>query len=102
MSEKVFAVFFDAKMKTYIDRKQYVSFVKQLKGDGFCMLQKSIYYKFCVDSSSLKSQSERIKRFTPDTIQAIILSIPPQSFNDGVYFNCKKPVFLKNKSIVRI
>ena len=102
MSEKIFVVFFDAKMKTYTDRKQYSSFVKQLKGDGFCMLQKSIYFKLCVDSSSLKSQSERLKRFTPDTIQTIILSISPQSFNDGVYFNCKKPDFLKNKSIICI
>lgn len=100
MTEKVFIVLFDAKMKTYTDRRQYIDFLKLLKRNGFRLLQKSVYLKFCVDSSSLKTQSNKIKQFTPNNIRVIILEIPLRVFANGSYFNCKSPELLKNKTIV--
>ena len=102
MSGKVFVVLFDAKMKTLTDRRQYLSFIKLLKREGFALLQKSVYIKFCVESLSLKSQSCRIKKFTPANIQAIILSMPVNMLIEGVYLNCKNPEFIENKKIICI
>ena len=102
MNGKVFVVLFDAKIKTSTDKRQYLSFVKLLKRDGFTLLQKSVYIKFCVESLSLKSQSCRIKNFTPVNIQAIILAIPVNTLLEGAYLNCESPEFIENKKIICI
>lgn len=102
MNGKVFIVLFDAKMKTSTNKRQYLSFTKLLKRDGFILLQKSVYIKFCVESLSLESQSCRIKKFTPANIRTIILSMPVNMLLEGVYLNCEKPEFIENKSIICI
>ena len=89
-------------MKTYADRKQYASFVKLLKREGFSLMQKSVYIKFCVSTLSLETQSKRIQQFTPSNIQVVVLSVPEKTFTSGVYFNCQVPRLLKNKSIICI
>lgn len=99
MSEKVFFVLFDAKIKTSAEKKQYCLFVKHLKREGFSLMQKSVYIKYCVDSLSLKVQSGRIKRFTPNNIQVIILSVSKQAFVNGAYYNCRCPQLQANKSV---
>ena len=99
MSEKVFFVLFDAKIKTSAEKRQYCLFVKRLKREGFSLMQKSVYIKYCVDSLSLKVQSGRIRRFTPNNIQVIILSVSKQAFVNGTYYNCRCPRLQENKSV---
>lgn len=102
MSEKVFILFFDAKMITYTQRKQCASFVKEIKRNGFSLLQKSVYIKNCVDNTTQKVQIERIKTITPPNVKVVLLSISVLALQKGGYLNCSIPFFYKNRTIICI
>ena len=102
MKDKVFIAFFDAKSKTYTDRKYYQEFIKKLKGEGFLMLQKSVYVRYMSGSRTLVEEAERIKKFTPKTVKLCLLSLSAEIFTSMVWLNCSLPDILHKDDIICI
>ena len=102
MKDKIFIAFFDALMKTYTDRKNYQKFLKNLKGEGFLMLQKSVYVRYVGGSRTLKAEAERLKRITPSTIKLCVFSISPEVFTSMIWLNCSLPDIVKKEDIICI
>ena len=102
MKDRVFVVFFDAKMKTYTDRKNYQTFSRALKGEGFLMLQKSVYMRYVRGNRTLKAEADRIKKITPSTIQVCLFSITAEVFTSMVWLNCPLPEIVDRRDIICI
>lgn len=81
---------FDAAMKTALDRKKYSNFLKQLKGKGYIMLQKSVYYSFNRSNISFESEARNIKKIVYSDIKVRMLSLPIKYILDMKNFNCEK------------
>ena len=60
MKEKIFVLFFDAKMETVVQRKEYQSFLKEIKKIGYIILQKSVYIKHVCDDQRLKEETKKM------------------------------------------
>ena len=90
MYDKIFLVFFDAKMKTYTQRKAYQNFVKKLKGSGYSMLQKSVYYRRYIGTCEADHIC-KIKNFTPPSVQVRILLLSDKKFSTMENVNCELP-----------
>ena len=50
-------LFFDLPMVTKTDQRRYRKFIKFLTGDGYIMLQYSVYCKLCINNDSVKKYS---------------------------------------------
>ncbi len=55
-------LFFDLPTKTKQDLREYRSFVKYLKNDGYLRVQYSVYAKLCINKDSAKQQQIGLKR----------------------------------------
>lgn len=102
MKEKVYIVFFDADMKTETDRKIYQKFIKDLKREGFLMLQKSVYVRYINSSRTPIAQAERIKKITPQKIHVYILPLSVNVFMSTVCLNSVLPDIIKKNDIICI
>jgi len=71
---------FDLPVETSNQRKAYRGFVKKIKGEGFVILQKSIYTKLLVNSGSLDSEMKFIKKSVPKEGIVSVLSITEKQF----------------------
>ena len=100
MPNKVFLAIFDAKMKTYVNRKDYARFLKKLKGEGFLLLQKSVYIKHSISYETIEGLSAKIKKILPVSVGLILLAIPIEIVKNGEYCNCLKPNLIENKTII--
>lgn len=102
MSGKVFFAFFDAQMKTYIDRKNYQSFIKGLKAEGFLMLQKSVYVRYMAGSRSLACEAKRIRKFIPGSVKLCLLALSEDAFRSMAWLNCSLPDIVQKDDIICI
>lgn len=89
--DKALIVMFDARMKTFTDRKNYRVFARKLAGEGFTAVQKSVYIKSITSCAALNARILRIKKFTPSSIQVRIIVLPPSVLNSMVNINCDAP-----------
>ena len=94
MTEKVFLVMFDAKMKSSADRSNYRTFITALKREGFIQLQKSVYVRMFGGSRTLLAESARIARFTPSTVAVRVLELPSSVFDAMRDINCEPCRFM--------
>lgn len=74
-------VFFDLPVETASQRKAYSSFVKELKKQGFYMLQESVYVKMDMDQQSSDGTKERIKKKLPTDGMIALLRITEKQFS---------------------
>lgn len=74
-------LFFDLPRDTSNERKLATKFVKELKKDGFIMLQESVYCKLVLNGSSISFVKERIEQIKPKKGNIILLSITEKQFN---------------------
>lgn len=58
-------LFFDLPTKTKQDLREYRSFVKYLKNDGYLRVQYSVYAKLCINKDSAKKAANRVKANAP-------------------------------------
>ena len=100
MKEKIFVLFFDAKMETVVQRKEYQSFLKEIKKIGYIILQKSVYIKHVCDDQRLKEETKKINNITPKTIEVRLLSLTRTMFEKISNINCEKVKLLENNSII--
>lgn len=71
---------FDLPVETSTQRKAYRGFVKKIKGEGFVILQKSIYTKLLVNSGNLDKEIKLIKSAVPAEGMVSVLSITEKQF----------------------
>ncbi len=75
-------LFFDLPVETSKNKKEYRHFVRDIKKEGFFMMQKSVYVKMAVDSKSGRQTINRINKLTPDEGSVIILSVTEHQFQN--------------------
>jgi CRISPR-associated protein Cas2 len=71
---------FDLPMETSSEKKHYRHFVKFLKEVGFIMLQKSVYIKLHINSSSLDAQRKTLLKNLPPNGFVSVLNITENQF----------------------
>ncbi len=78
---------FDLPVDSKEARREYTQFRKTLLGEGFMMLQFSIYVRFCATEESAKKYHRRIKAALPHEGQVRILAVTDRQFGKmEVYF----------------
>lgn len=84
-------VFFDLPTETQKDRKQYAQFRKNLKRDGFTMLQYSIYVRHCSSRENADVHQKRVKSFLPPKGEVIIFTLTDKQFGMMEFFRGTQP-----------
>ena len=100
MSEKVFLVTFDAKVKTYVQRREYAAFVKQLKSFGYLMVQQSVYAKYSDRCGAEESEKRKILAITPATVEVRVFVLSYAQFAQSWTLNCNAINFAAKERII--
>ena len=100
MTENVFLVMFDAKVKTIAQRRNYRRFIKDLKGYGYQMLQKSVYYKYVDSYEKIKKEERRLNLIVKPTIELRALVLSYLVFAKMINVNCDPVVFWEREDII--
>ena len=79
-------VFFDLPTDTIKDRKNYARFRKELKKDGFRMMQFSVYTRHCASSESADVHIKRIGNMIPKKGHISIVRITDKQYGDIINY----------------
>lgn len=71
---------FDLPVDTPKARKEYAKFRKHLKGDGFTMLQYSVYGRHCASEENAQAHIARVEGFLPPDGQVRIICVTEKQF----------------------
>lgn len=77
-------LFFDLPTLTPSDKKNYRSFVKTLKKEGFIMLQESVYIKLTLNSIVSDAIVKKIKKEAPSNGLISLIIITERQFNSMI------------------
>lgn len=83
-------VFFDLPTETKEERKVYADFRKRLQGDGFSMMQFSVYVRHCASSESADVHTKRVQNILPECGQISVLRVTDKQFGNMQNFVGKK------------
>lgn len=83
-------VFFDLPTETKKDRRNYARFRKNLKLDGFTMMQFSIYARHSSSSENAEVHIRRVKSFLPPEGEVIIFTLTDKQFGMMEFYQGKK------------
>ncbi|MGM9969483.1 MAG: CRISPR-associated endonuclease Cas2 [Anaeroplasma sp.] len=75
-------LFFDLPSVSKEEKRTYSKFVKQIKCNGFYMLQESVYAKMALNKQVLESTIEKVNKFLPPNGYVIVLPITEKQFNN--------------------
>ena len=73
---------FDLPMDTAEKRKIYTKFRKELLAEGFCMLQLSVYARFCESHAHCETFARRIQQVMPPDGQVRIFNLTDKQFGE--------------------
>lgn len=73
-------VLFDLPTHTPAARKKYAQFRKNIKADGFTMMQYSVYSRHCPSRENANVHIRRIEKFTPKAGHVSILEITDKQY----------------------
>jgi len=71
---------FDLPVLTRQARREYARFRKALVKDGFCMLQYSVYARYCPDEEAAEAHKQRVKGHLPPDGQVRLLMVTERQF----------------------
>lgn len=71
---------FDLPVDTKKARKQYTGFRKMLIQQGFCMLQYSVYARYCGSEESAEAYRQRVKAALPPEGDVRLLAVTERQF----------------------
>jgi CRISPR-associated protein Cas2 len=74
-------VLFDLPTQSKAERKKYAKFRKELQGDGFTMMQYSVYTRHCPSRENAHVHISRIKKMTPKDGHVSILEITDKQYS---------------------
>lgn len=83
-------VFFDLPTDSIKHRRNYARFRKNLKGDGFAMMQFSIYVRHCNSSENAEVHIKRVKGLLPPEGEVIVFTLTDKQFGMMQFFEGKK------------
>lgn len=83
-------VMFDLPTNSATERKVATRFRKELKKDGFNMLQFSVYIRHCASGESALVHINRVRTMVPDEGLISIVKITDKQFGDIVSITGKK------------
>lgn len=75
-------VFFDLPTETKQERQAYADFRKRLQGDGFIMMQYSVYVRHCPSSENADVHARRVQNLLPESGQVSILRVTDKQFGN--------------------
>lgn len=75
-------LFFDLPSVTKEERRLYSRFVKQIKKNGFYMLQESVYVKLALNKQIIDSTTEKVNKLLPPNGYVIVLPVTEKQFNN--------------------
>ena len=82
---------FDLPVETREQRKEYTHFRKALLREGFCMLQYSVYARFCPSEESSAGYRARVRAVLPPHGQVRLLSVTERQFGKmEIYIGAKR------------
>jgi len=73
-------LFFDLPSVTDTDKKAYRHFVKDIKGEGFIMLQESVYVKLGFSQMIVDATMGRVKKLVPREGMVSVLTVTERQF----------------------
>lgn len=73
---------FDLPVGTPKDRRRYSKFRKHLIGEGFTMVQYSVYMRICPNRDYAKRIQERVRQITPPSGHVRVLMITEKQYED--------------------
>ena len=73
-------LFFDLPVETSQQQREYRKFIKNIKMQGFYMVQKSVYTKMSLDSQNLASVISKIKKELPKNGYIFVLKVTENQF----------------------
>jgi len=79
-------VFFDLPTDTKKDKRNYTRFRKNLKKDGFTMLQFSIYTRHCNSRENATVHIIRVRSFLPPKGEIIVFTLTDKQFGMMEFF----------------
>jgi CRISPR-associated protein Cas2 len=71
---------FDLPVKTRAQRRRYTQFRKLLLSDGFCMMQYSVYARYCPSEEASTAHRETVRSGLPDEGQVRLLAVTDRQF----------------------
>ena len=77
-------VFFDLPVTTKIERKAAAKFRKDLEGDGFTMMQFSVYIRHCPSKENRDVHSKRVKAMLPQKGHVVILAVTDKQYSEMI------------------
>ena len=89
-------VFFDLPTLTKTERKEAALFRKRLEGDGFSMMQYSVYIRHCGSRESADVHLRRVKAIIPTSGRVSILCVTDKQYSN-IYNFWGKPVSTNSK-----
>lgn len=75
-------VMFDLPTNTAKERKVAARFRKDLKKDGFDMMQYSVYIRHCASGESALVHTDRVRRLVPEEGMISVVKITDKQFGD--------------------
>lgn len=77
-------VFFDLPVTTKTERKAAAKFRKELEGDGFTMMQFSVYIRHCPSKENRDVHSKRVKGMIPQKGHVVILVVTDKQYSEMI------------------
>lgn len=81
---------FDLPVDTKDARRQYTRFRKALLREGFCMLQYSVYARYCASEEAAGSLRAAVEAALPPDGQVRVLAVTEKQFAKQVVYYGKK------------
>ena len=88
--EGVIILFYDVLMKTKTNIKNYVSFHKKILGNGFIMMQESVYFRYFRNTNLAKYTIERVLQNAPKESNIKIIKLTIKQFERMNAYSTKK------------
>jgi len=83
-------VLFDLPTETASARKQYSQFRKKLLGDGFSMMQYSVYYRHCASKENTEVHLSRVRSSVPPDGEVRVIQFTDKQFSQMEIFLGKR------------
>ncbi len=74
-------LFFDLPVQTQLQLSSYRKFVRDIKKEGFAMLQKSVYSKLVDTTTKANATMKKIKKYVPKEGRIDVLTITEKQFS---------------------
>ena len=75
------SLFFDLPLVEEQEKRAYRKFIKEIKKEGFYMLQESVYVKLAIDNQVVSFTKTRINSIIPKEGNIMILTITEKQFS---------------------